>query len=42
MKLDSALADSSLMQHVLTIHAPIWVALTRRVLQKKAPQLQSG
>jgi hypothetical protein len=42
MKLDLALADFSSMQHVPTIHAPIWVALMRHVLPKKVQQLLSG
>jgi hypothetical protein len=42
MKLDSALADSSLMQSAQIIHEQIWVALMHRVLQKKVQQLQSG
>jgi hypothetical protein len=42
MKLVSALADSSLMQHVPTIHVPIWVGLMHRVLLKKVQLLQSG
>jgi hypothetical protein len=42
MKLDLALADFSSMQHVPTIHAPIWVALMRHVQQKKVQRLLSG
>jgi hypothetical protein len=42
MKLDSALADSSLMQSVLTIQRQIWVAPMHHALQPKVQQLQSG
>jgi hypothetical protein len=42
MRLDSALADSSLMQSALIIHGQIWVDPMHHVLQKKVPQLQFG
>jgi hypothetical protein len=42
MKLASALADFSSMQHAPIIHALIWVAPMHLDLQKKVQLLQSG
>jgi hypothetical protein len=42
MKLASALADSSSIQHAPTIHALTWVAPMHLDLQKKVQQPQSG
>jgi hypothetical protein len=42
MKLDTGLADCSLMQYALIIHAQIWVALKLLVLRQKVLHVQYG